>query len=98
MVLFTWVVALAACGFSWDLAIDEPAFKFSLSAFAFAVVLCFLGWVDIKIAAARRERINKLYEQGLRPDGGPSLFAAWYDGVKNKYCPRVEFVDKSEDV
>lgn len=98
VLLFTWVVILAASRFSWELAVDEQAFIFSLVSLGFAIVLCFCGWVDSKIAEARRKRINKLYEQGLRPEDQPSLFAVWYDGVKNKYCPRVEFVDKSEDV
>lgn len=98
-VLFGWIVPLLAYGFTWDVT-REPAFIIPLIFFCIVTFIFTLEYISRKIKAALWQRKLKLYNQvydetWVAPQ--PSIFAVWYDGFKNKYCPRVEFVDKDEE-
>jgi hypothetical protein len=89
IVSFAWIIPLLVHGFSWEALVNENIFTLSFTLFVFICLFVLAAWGDSKIAEARRVRSE---------DDKVSLIAAWYDGFKNKYCPRVEFVDKYEDV
>lgn len=95
ILLFAWVVPLLAYGFT-DLVWSESMFTVP---FVFLCVLCGTVLVDVSFKSFSRWREDRRYKSGYYDDHNheatePSLFAVWYDGFKNKYCPRVEFVDK----
>lgn len=95
--LFAWIVPLLAYGFNYAVWY-EPFFSLTFIIFSISCVAMTASMVQSKYNRWREgKRIkNGYYDEYFGPDD-PSIFEVWYDGFKNKYCPRVEFVDKDED-
>lgn len=96
-VFFAWVVPLLAYGFNVSVW-HEPFFTLTFILFCAMCVATTGSMVQRKYYRWREEKRIKsgYYDEHSEPDD-PSIFDVWYDGFKNKYCPRVEFVDKSEE-
>lgn len=90
---FGWVVPLLAYNFTSGVY-AEPFFQVSLGMLGGAILLACIMFLDFIMAERRRERKWLINNGELEMQ--PSILAVWYDGFKNKYCPRVEFVDKDE--
>lgn len=90
--LLGWIVPVLVFAFQPIELLDTTFF---ISFFAFCILVVGVTGIIISYLVDRyyvnrrnvRTKINKQ----------PSFFLVWYDGFKNKYCPRVEFVDKGEE-
>lgn len=86
--LLGWIVPLLAMG--WNGALHEEFFRASFIIFCFMslfVVLMFVAYLLVDAYGKVKERFRKGYDEVKEP----TLFGAWYEGVKNKYCIRVKY-------
>lgn len=79
---FAWTIPFMVHGFS-SILFTNDVFIISFGGMSLIILLISVG----TISSIR----------GRQPSREPSFLSVWYDGVKNKYCPRVEFVDKGEE-
>lgn len=88
VVFFGWTVPLLAMG--WNIAATEDIFRISFAMFSMSLGLSLLfGTIALlyELYYKVKERFHKSHVEPKEP----SLFSAWYEGVKNKYCIRVKY-------
>lgn len=81
-----WIVPLISMG--WDAARLEEFFRASFSAFMCLSSVTVLFLVGLGFSCS-----YELIKDRFRKDQTktPTLFGAWYEGFKNKYCMRVKY-------